>query len=407
MTPLMTSRRVLLLTSNYPRWRGDSTTPFVHNLAQDLLDEGWAVDVLAPHAPQAARAESLDGVSVHRFRYLLPEAQQTVCYEGGALINLRERKSNWLKLPFLVLAELIATIRLHRRRRYGVINAHWILPQGFVGAIVARVTKTPLAITVHGGDVFGLEGGVLRSFKRWALRRADVVTVNSGTTERGVTALDSAAAVHHIPMGVAVGSEPDARDVAAVRNDYQSSGPLVVFVGRLIAEKGLDDLLEAIAELEGSALIVLGTGQDAAGLEERAAELGLRDRVHFMGWVDQERVPVYLHAADVLVGPSKTSESGWKEGMGLVFLEAMAAGTPVVATRSGGIPDIVQHEQTGLLVEEQAPAQIAQAVRRLQEDADLRTHVIESGRRLVAESYTRRASAAAFADLFESLTVSG
>jgi glycosyltransferase involved in cell wall biosynthesis len=90
--------------------------------------------------------------------------------------------------------------------------------------------------------------------------------------------------------------------------------------------------------------------------------------------------------------------------MGLVFLEAMAAGTPVVATRSGGIPDIVQHERTGLLVPERAPTQIAQAIRRLQTDADLRAHIIACGRQLVAESYTRQASAAAFADLFASLT---
>jgi glycosyltransferase involved in cell wall biosynthesis len=377
----------------------------VHNLAQDLLDEGWAVDVLAPHAPQAARADSLDGVSVHRFRYVLPESQQTVCYEGGALINLRRSKSNWLKLPFLVLAELIATLSLLRRHRCAVINAHWILPQGFVGAIASCMSKTPLVVTVHGGDVFDLEGGVLRLFKRWAIRRAAAVTVNSVSTQRAVAALDPGAAIHPIPMGISVDPAPDPRQVAAVRSEHhQASGPLVVFVGRLIAEKGLDDLLEAIAEIEDATLVVLGTGQDAAQLEEQAVELGLRDRVHFKGWVQPEQVVNYLEAADVLVGPSKTSESGWKEGMGLVFLEAMAAGTPVVATRSGGIPDIVQHERTGLLVPERAPTQIAQAIRRLQTDADLRAHIIACGRQLVAESYTRQASAAAFADLFASLT---
>src|SRR5688572_3816919 len=94
--------RVLLVTSNYPRWAGDATTPFVLHLARDLRSLGWDVLVLAPHAPGAARAEVLDGVAVERFRYLLPERLQTVCYNGGSLGNLRRNPSNFLKLPLLV-----------------------------------------------------------------------------------------------------------------------------------------------------------------------------------------------------------------------------------------------------------------------------------------------------------------
>ena len=78
--------RILCLTSNFPRWEGDSTTPFVLHLAQDLQALGWRVDVLAPHAPGAAVRETLGGVRVERFRYLWPERLETVCYRGGALI---------------------------------------------------------------------------------------------------------------------------------------------------------------------------------------------------------------------------------------------------------------------------------------------------------------------------------
>jgi len=84
--------KILCLTSNLPRWQGDSTTPFVLNLARDLQRIGWQVDILAPHAPGCAKRETLRGVNIQRFQYLWPETQQTVCYQGGALINLRRNR---------------------------------------------------------------------------------------------------------------------------------------------------------------------------------------------------------------------------------------------------------------------------------------------------------------------------
>jgi hypothetical protein len=91
--------RVLFVTSNYPRWAGDTTTPFVHDLAVDLGARGWQVRVLAPHAPGAARDETIDGVHVHRFRYLVLASAQTVCYGGGALVNIRNSRLTRAKIP--------------------------------------------------------------------------------------------------------------------------------------------------------------------------------------------------------------------------------------------------------------------------------------------------------------------
>ncbi len=401
-------RRVLLVTSNFPRWEGDSTTPFVLNLATDLQGEGWEVDVLAPHAPGAARRETLDNIKVRRFRYLLPESQQTVCYEGGALINLRQKKMNWIKLPFLALSELLVTLRMLASRRYAVVNAHWILPQGFVAAVAGMLTRTPLVITVHGGDVFDLKGGVLSRFKAWSLRRAAAVTTNSSATRAATEALAAEAAIRTIPMGVSVAEEHQAGAIESLHAQYRiGSGPLLLFAGRLVMEKGVDDLLQSLAlvrsDLPDARLLVLGTGQDQVKLEALAKDLGLDDVVNFAGWVDPGDVSTYMAAADIFVGPSKQSASGWREGLGLVFLEAMAAGTAVIATRSGGIPDIVVDGETGLLVAENAPDEIATAVGRIHADPALAASLATNGRALVTGTYTRQVSAAAFARLFDEL----
>ncbi|MCH8284240.1 MAG: methyltransferase domain-containing protein, partial [Chloroflexi bacterium] len=133
--------RVCLLTSNLPRWPGDATTPFVLHLAQDLRHLGVDVEVLAPHAPGAKRVEILDGVPVSRFRYFWPAKGETLCYQGGALLNLRRSPSYWLKLPLFVLCDLGALRRLHHRRPFDVIHAHWILPQGFVAVLAGCLTR--------------------------------------------------------------------------------------------------------------------------------------------------------------------------------------------------------------------------------------------------------------------------
>ncbi len=157
------------------------------------------------------------------------------------------------------------------------------------------------------------------------------------------------------------------------------------------------------SDLPDARLLVLGTGQDQVKLEALAKDLGLDDVVNFAGWVDPGDVSTYMAAADIFVGPSKQSASGWREGLGLVFLEAMAAGTAVIATRSGGIPDIVVDGETGLLVAENAPDEIATAVGRIHADPALAASLATNGRALVTGTYTRQVSAAAFARLFDEL----
>ena len=110
-------------------------------------------------------------------------------------------------------------------------------------------------------------------------------------------------------------------------------------------------------------------------------------------------MPDYLSAADVFVGPSKRAKGGGVEGQGLTFIEAMIAGTPVIATRSGGIPDAVRHEDTGLLVPEGRPDEIAAAIRRLARDPSLAARLVRNGGDLVAREFTRERTAKAYSSL--------
>ena len=397
--------RVLCVTSNFPRWNGDSTTPFVLHLCQDLRDLGWRIDVVAPHATGCASREVLGGVAVERFRYLWPAALETVCYQGGALGNLQRSPSNYVKLPPLIFFEWAAILRRLISGRYDLLHSHWILPQGLTGVLAAKPLGIPHVVTVHGSDVFALKGALMSRFKRFTLRRADAITVNSSATHAAVEKLVPVGApVHTIPMGA---TEPkiDRQAVERIRGLYRrENGPLLVFVGRLVYEKGIDDLIEAVArlrdELPHLTALIIGDGPDRSGLEESASRLGVGDRTVFAGWVQPDQISNHLAAGDIFAGPSKKSPNGWIEAQGLTFVEAMLAGTPVIATRSGGIVDAVRHEETGLLVPESSPGDIAAAIRRLNQDAVLRNRLSTDAYSYARAKFMRTVSAQAFSDLY-------
>ena len=162
---------ILVLTSTFPRWKGDVEPPFVHELARRLTDS-FDVHVLAPHAPGSKRREILDGVHVHRFRYA-PSVLERLAYQGGILANLKKSPLLFGLVPFFLAAQLLAAIHLLMRQPIQVIHAHWIFPQGMV-ALLARAlsrSKAKVLCTSHGGDLYGLKGAVFSRVNENGRRR--------------------------------------------------------------------------------------------------------------------------------------------------------------------------------------------------------------------------------------------
>lgn len=362
--------KILIVTSNYPRWAGDSTTPFVHNFAKELIAQGCQVRVIAPHFLGSALEENLDGVTVFRFRYWLPIKAQTVCYQGGALGNLKKSPIEKLKLPLLVFSEFIAVLRHVLTWKPDIVNSHWLIPQGFVSSLACILTKTKHVATVHGGDVFALNSGVLKKFKRFAINNASITTVNSSATESKVKALspNSGTRLLRLPTGVIPLPLVSDEESNVLRQSLlkDKSEKLILFVGRLSEEKGVGDLIEAIKLLRDMQhnlrLIIVGEGHDKTKFEDKVLENDLAEYVNFIGWVSSQDVYHYFSACDLFVGPSKEGGDGWIEAQGLTFVEAMLAGCPVIGSNSGGIPDAVKDKITGRLVNPGDPKDIAKQI---------------------------------------------
>lgn len=353
--------RLLALATTFPRWRGDSEPPFVWELTRRLQARGWACDVLVPHAPGAALAEEWEGVRIRRFRYA-PDALERVCYEGGALPNLRASWRARAALPLLLAQQRRAIGGMIRGGGYHVCHCHWLIPQGTWAAGPCREAGVPLVLTAHAGDVFGLRFP-LTGAARLALDGAAAVTANSRATAEAVEAIGAGPAPVIIPMGVDLGQFRRGEEVEALPGD-----PAILAVGRLVEKKGFHVLLEAMPQvaraLPGCHLHLVGFGPWRQRLEDQARALGLTGRVTFHGAVPHERLARLFTAADLFVQPSMPSVGGDKEGLGVTILEAMAAGAPVVASASGGIVDVIEDGASGALA---SPGDAGALARRIPE----------------------------------------
>ncbi len=368
---------MLILASTYPRWTGDSVPAFVAQYAARLVAEGIRVTVLAPHHEGAARGETVDGVRIRRFRYWWPASGQDIAYGRYGRARLGA-----LKGAVYTAAQILACVRL--ARGHDVVNAHWLVPQGFAAAVATAVARRPLVVTVHGGDVFTLTGRFATSLKRWTLGRAAEVVVNSSATRRVCEGIRPRS-YRVIPMGV-----PDRFETT--RGSGPDTGLRLLFVGRLADGKGVLDAIDALALARADGvtaeLTIAGDGPERDAVRARAAERGVADLVTLSGWVSPGSLPQLYARADVLLAPSTTTASGWREAFGLVLVEAALAGIPAIGTRSGGIPDVVVDRETGLLVDEHSPQQIADAVGRLSGDAAMRSRMGAAARTRAGERFT-------------------
>ncbi|MEC8230369.1 MAG: glycosyltransferase [Pseudomonadota bacterium] len=385
--------KILIVTSNYPRWPGDSTTPFVHNFARELVSQGAQVRVLAPHFGGAKRKDNMDGVEIRRFRYWLPESGQTVCYQGGALGNLKKNWVNKLKLPVLVACEFFFTLVQTLFWKPTWINSHWLIPQGFVCALVSKLTNVKHVSTIHGGDVLALDSHLLRKFKEFTLKHSDVVTVNSSVTRAKAEALSPATVSNLVllPTGILAIPPLNQDEVLAVRTQLlpKSNEYLLLFVGRVNEEKGVKELIEATKILLDNGysvhLAIVGRGHQEQQFKALAATLNVENAVTFVGWVDSSEIYHYYAAADIFVGPSKRADDGWIEAQGLTFVEAMLAGCKVVGTNSGGIPDAVIDGKTGWLAEPDNAISLSENIKKALDNDS--TEIIDTASAFAKDNY--------------------
>lgn len=267
----------------------------------------------------------------------------------------------WTRGFTLALSLLPAMLASGRPR---AILATWAYPDGFAALLLGRLLRVPVTIKVHGSDVEALDdGGWHAGLSRWGLARADaVVSVSRYLRERLLAHGVDAARITVVANGVdADGFRPADRGVARRELGLGDEGRVVLYVGNLKADKGLPELVDprvvAACREGGARIAIVGDGPYRAAIERRIREDGLEDSISLLGRLPPERIACWMNAADCLCLPSH------HEGIPNVILEALSCGLPVVATRVGGIPEVLG-PAGGLLVEPRDPDSLAEGIRR-------------------------------------------
>jgi len=397
--------RILVLASVYPRGPEDNTPQFVQNHCELMAEAGWEVCVLVPHSKGIAKSELSKGVSVYRHQYFWPACLQKLCYEGGMLVNFRVRPWTKCLLPFFFLSQLCVGLRLCWQLKPDVIHTHSLVPQGLTGLILSQLLGVPHVTTSHGNDVFGLKAtGLMGWMKRRVLASADAITVNSRATEAAVFDLvDCGDRVSWIPA-VPNAYPVDQDRVKVIQRKYIGQ-PRLLFVGRLIEEKGVSDYLLAVEALKKNypelKALVVGDGSRRSSLEQLIIDRGLSEHVAFAGWQPSQDVVNWMASSDVLVVPSREYNS-WREAQGLVIVEGMSVGVPIVASRMGGIPDMVIDGETGYTYTPNSVEGLIQALTKALE-LGLRNSMKEKQFELYEAQYSSQAIRKASEDVYERL----
>jgi glycosyltransferase involved in cell wall biosynthesis len=366
---------LLFLTQTYPRFEGDTAGPFIRDLARGLVRLGDRVTVLAPHVAGVPARWEDQGVETVTFRYA-PERYEVLGYGRSLEADERVKGGAAVAAPLYALGLLRA---IRKARRFDLVHAHWIVPNG---VIAAASTSIPLAIGLHGSDVFLAEKPGVRTAASWALRRSRLLTGCSPELVNRVRALgfpEERSRV--IPYGVDVNTFSPGRSDWRERLGIPADAPLVLSVGRMATKKGFHILMEALPEIlaSGAHVVLAGGGDLLPDLQRQASRFD--GRLHLPGTVLRDTLPDLYRAADLFVLPAVHDSKGNVDGLPNVILEAMASGLPVVASGISGIPLAVEDGRTGLLVPERDPAALAGALRKLLADRELAKGMGERGRR--------------------------
>jgi len=374
--------RILHLVTAFPRDERDIIAPWLVALIKRQRAAGHDAQVFTA-AYHGSGDHLFAGIPVHRFRYFFARWEALTHVESAADRMQRSLLYRLMPAPFVV-AGMFAVWRLCRRERFDVIHVHWPVPLALWGwaARAARAARrarhTPVVLTFYGIELRWVKRSLpfLKGFVRWICRWADRVVAISSETAREIRALVD------VPVDVIPYTTPFAGNTAPrVSASGDGRRLTILFVGRLVELKGLAYLIEAVGRLGGrvpARIVAIGIGPQRDRLEALA-----RDRkvdVDFRNKVPDAELHQSFLTSDVLVLPSIIDARGDTEGLGVVLLDAMSYGIPAIASRVGGIPDIIEDGVSGLLVPPADPQALANAIERVAGDPALAKRLADAGR---------------------------
>ena len=408
--------KVLVIGSVYPRFQEDAEVPWLRTSVAHLKKAGIEIQVLAP-AYKGLKSHDIDGTHVNRFRYA-PANWEILTHEEGAPSKMASKP--WLQLlaiPYIING-FFQCIRICRKWRPDVIHAHWPFPHAYIALGAAKLFRIPLVLNFHGAELLLIRKKKwVKPLLKFAIGQAQAIFANSSFTAGKIKALRNVD-VEWSPYGTTLETNKDESNASChpERNVVKSKDPVtivphpvngkfkILFVGRHIERKGICYLIEAAKHLprDKFEIRIVGVGDLTEQLKAQAEAMqsvilsesegscqgNQPADIIFTGKLSPEDLANEYKTANVFVLPAIVDHKGDTEGLGVVLIEAMELGLPIVASNVGGIPDVVVDGKSGILVPEKDPVALADAFKRLEADATLIQKLLAGARKRIEECFT-------------------
>lgn len=375
--------KVLVIGSVYPRFHEDAEVPWLRTSVAHLKKAGVDIQVLAP-AYKGLKSHEIDGVKVNRFRYA-PANLEMLTHEEGAPSKMASKP--WLQLlaiPYII-SGFFKCLAICRQWRPDVIHAHWPFPHAYIALGAAKLFRIPLVLNFHGAELLLIRKKKwIRPLLKFAIGQAKAVFANSSFTAQKIKAIRDVN-VEWSPYGTTL-SATNSQAAHPVTDKFK-----ILFVGRHIERKGITYLIESAKYLPASKfeIRIVGVGDLTEKLKAQAAQLSEQATpVIFTGKLSPAELEHEYKTANVFVLPAIVDSKGDTEGLGVVLIEAMELGLPIVASNVGGIPDVVVNGQSGILVPEKDPQALANAFKSLEAEPALIADLLKGARKRIADCFT-------------------
>lgn len=351
----------------FPKFLGDYYGSFIFDEVKALADHGFEVHVVTQHNHGIPYEEIMEGIHIHRFRWLEPKKFRALVHFHGLMDTFR--------MITYVISLFFNLIRIMRRYKIQIIHAHSVIPTGFMASIVSKIMHKPLFITVHGMDINNFENSrIFNYFIASSLNSSfKSIAVSEDLGKKMRLMVNDKNKIMVIRNAVDTDRFNPTRNTG-IREKFniKDEDILILFVGYLDEFKGIFELVNVFSQINAAnknvKLMMVGPGPKKEDLLKILTEMGIKNDVIFTGMVEHHTIHRYYQAADIFVLPSYT-EGG---GPPLVVMEAMACGLPIIVTNVGGMSEGIEDGVNGFIVSPKNVEELTKKLDFLIENEDLR-----------------------------------
>lgn len=398
MSGLTSKLKICMLSTLYLRYIHDTRGLMVSEINRNLLKESINVSVVAPNDCGYKTFEMIDGIKVYRFNYFWPKRLQKLAYDSGIPTNLAVSFLAKLQVPPFTISFLFKTLKI--AKGCDIIHAQWIF-SAFIGLLAKKIIRKPVVVSVRRVN----NNGLMRFVNKYVLKNADFVIFNSSYT------MKESLKIKRPKMYEVIHNSIDTNKFRLLKTDLKTKlglkDKVILFsMGLFVEKKGFLYLIKAMSEIikrhKNIILLLGGQGKEEKHLKDLVKKLNLNNYIRFLGKISADKTPYFYNICDVFILPSIVDTKGETETLGVVLLEAMACGKPIVTTNIGGIPDVITRE-CGFLVEQKNPKKLAEKIDYLLSNKKVRDKMGINGRKRIEANFKWSREGKKIIDIYQNI----